>query len=66
MRPRRQPMPHRRACGASPRGAGADARQVPPRLGTTDWSDRLALLRIGWQIRKLGGATCASCCASAA
>jgi len=28
--------------------------KVPPRLGTTDWSDRLALLRMGWQIRKLG------------
>jgi phytoene dehydrogenase-like protein len=28
--------------------------KVPPRLGTTSWSDRLALLRLGWQIRKLG------------
>ncbi len=28
--------------------------RVPPRLGTTAWADRLALLRIGWQIRKLG------------
>jgi phytoene dehydrogenase-like protein len=28
--------------------------RVPPRLGTTDWADRLALLRLGWQIRKLG------------
>jgi phytoene dehydrogenase-like protein len=27
---------------------------VPPRLGTTEWSDRWALLRLGWQIRKLG------------
>jgi phytoene dehydrogenase-like protein len=27
---------------------------VPPRLGTKDWSDRLALLRLGWQIRRLG------------
>jgi len=26
----------------------------PPRLGTTDWSDRLALLGLGWQLRKLG------------
>ena len=26
----------------------------PPRLGTTAWADRLALLRIGWQIRRLG------------
>jgi phytoene dehydrogenase-like protein len=26
----------------------------PPRLGTTAWSDRLALLRMGWQVRKLG------------
>ncbi|MEP6885312.1 MAG: NAD(P)/FAD-dependent oxidoreductase [Gammaproteobacteria bacterium] len=26
----------------------------PPRLGTTAWADRLALLRLGWQIRKLG------------
>jgi phytoene dehydrogenase-like protein len=28
--------------------------RVPPRLGTTGWGDRLALLRIGWQIRSLG------------
>jgi phytoene dehydrogenase-like protein len=28
--------------------------RVPPRLGTSAWADRLALLRIGWQIRKLG------------
>ena len=28
--------------------------RVAPRLGTTDWSDRLALLRLGWQIRALG------------
>jgi phytoene dehydrogenase-like protein len=28
--------------------------RVPPRLGTTAWADRLAMLRIGWQIRKLG------------
>ncbi len=28
--------------------------RVPPRLGTTDWSDRLDLLRIGWRIRRLG------------
>jgi phytoene dehydrogenase-like protein len=28
--------------------------RVPPRLGTADWTDRLALLRIGWQVRKLG------------
>jgi phytoene dehydrogenase-like protein len=28
--------------------------RVPPRLGTTGWVDRLALLRIGWQIRSLG------------
>ncbi len=28
--------------------------RVPPRLGTTGWADRLALLRIGWQIRRLG------------
>jgi len=26
----------------------------PPRLGTTAWGDRLALLSIGWQIRRLG------------
>jgi len=25
-----------------------------PRLGTDAWSDKLALLRLGWQIRKLG------------
>jgi phytoene dehydrogenase-like protein len=28
--------------------------RVPPRLGTTVWADRLALLRLGWQIRRLG------------
>jgi len=28
--------------------------RAPPRLGTAGWTDRLALLRIGWQIRKLG------------
>ncbi len=28
--------------------------KIPPRLGTTGWSDRLALLGLGWQIRKLG------------
>jgi phytoene dehydrogenase-like protein len=28
--------------------------RVPPRLGTSAWTDRLALLRIGWQIRRLG------------
>ncbi len=28
--------------------------KVPPRLGTSDWSDRWALLGLGWQIRKLG------------
>jgi phytoene dehydrogenase-like protein len=28
--------------------------RVPPRLGTTAWADRLALLRLAWQIRKLG------------
>jgi phytoene dehydrogenase-like protein len=28
--------------------------RVPPRLGTSDWSDRWALLSLGWQIRKLG------------
>jgi len=27
---------------------------VPPRLGTNAWADRLALLRLGWQIRRLG------------
>jgi phytoene dehydrogenase-like protein len=27
---------------------------VPPRLGTEAWADRLALLRLGWQIRRLG------------
>jgi phytoene dehydrogenase-like protein len=27
---------------------------VPPRLGTNAWSDRLALLRLGLQIRRLG------------
>jgi phytoene dehydrogenase-like protein len=28
--------------------------RIPPRLGTDAWADRLALLGIGWQIRKLG------------
>ncbi len=27
---------------------------VPPRLGTDAWSDRIALLKLGWQIRRLG------------
>lgn len=27
---------------------------VPPRLGTDSWGDRLSLLRMGWQIRRLG------------
>jgi phytoene dehydrogenase-like protein len=27
---------------------------VPPRLGTEDWGDRLALLKLGWAVRKLG------------
>ncbi len=28
--------------------------RVPPRLGTSAWADRIALLRLGWQVRKLG------------
>lgn len=28
--------------------------RAPPRLGTTAWADRLALLRMAWQIRRLG------------
>ena len=28
--------------------------KVPPRLGTDDWSDRRALLGLGWRIRRLG------------
>jgi len=28
--------------------------KIAPRLGGAAWSDRLALLRMGWQIRKLG------------
>jgi phytoene dehydrogenase-like protein len=27
---------------------------VPPRLGTPHWGDRLALLKLGWAVRKLG------------
>ena len=27
---------------------------APPRLGTDAWSDRIALLKLGWQIRRLG------------
>jgi len=30
--------------------------RTPPRLGTTDWADRWSMLKIGWQIRKLGRA----------
>ncbi len=26
----------------------------PPRLGTADWSDRSALLKLGWRVRRLG------------
>jgi phytoene dehydrogenase-like protein len=28
--------------------------RVPPRLGTESWADRLALLRLAWEVRKLG------------
>lgn len=28
--------------------------EAPPRLGTTAWSDRKALLKLGWSIRRLG------------
>ncbi len=28
--------------------------RAPPRLGTSNWSDRLALLHMAWQVRKLG------------
>jgi phytoene dehydrogenase-like protein len=28
--------------------------RVPPRLGTTAWADRLAMLRLGWEVRRLG------------
>lgn len=28
--------------------------RTPPRLGTDAWEDRLAMLRIGWRIRRLG------------
>jgi phytoene dehydrogenase-like protein len=28
--------------------------KMPPRLGTSAWSDRLSLLRMAWQVRKLG------------
>jgi len=27
---------------------------LPPRLGTDSWSDRIALLRLAWQLRRLG------------
>jgi len=30
--------------------------RAPPRLGTESWQDRLALLRIGWRLRRLGRA----------
>jgi len=29
-------------------------KSVPPRLGTESWEDRLALLSVGWRIRRLG------------
>src|SRR5258708_13300150 len=35
-------------------GLGGMFSRVPPRLGKEDWADRIALLRIGWQIRRLG------------
>jgi phytoene dehydrogenase-like protein len=28
--------------------------RVPPSLGAGDWSDRLALVRLGWRLRRLG------------
>jgi phytoene dehydrogenase-like protein len=28
--------------------------RVPPRLGTNDWKDYIALAKLGWQVRKLG------------
>ena len=27
---------------------------APPRLGTDAWSDRIALMKLGWQVRRLG------------
>jgi phytoene dehydrogenase-like protein len=30
--------------------------QCPPRLGTSNWADRIGLLRVAWQIRSLGRA----------
>ena len=28
--------------------------QLPPRLGTEEWADRIAMLRLGWRLRRLG------------
>ncbi len=33
---------------------GPVLEQEPPRLGTTAWSDRAALLGLGWRVRRLG------------
>jgi phytoene dehydrogenase-like protein len=33
---------------------GPVLEQVPPELGTSAWSDRLALLGLGWRVRRLG------------
>ncbi len=33
---------------------GRVLEQEPPQLGTTAWSDRLALLGLGWRVRRLG------------
>ncbi|HLW25549.1 MAG TPA: NAD(P)/FAD-dependent oxidoreductase [Steroidobacteraceae bacterium] len=36
------------------RALGPVLEQVPPRLGTHEWSDIAGLMRLGWRIRRLG------------
>ena len=50
----RLPRLHRRRCGASPRRSRPLLDSAPPRLGTDSLADQAALLRLGWQIRRLG------------
>jgi len=38
------------------RSLGPVLGMTPPRLGADSWSDRAGLLRLGWQVRKLGRA----------
>ncbi len=66
---RRRQRRHRRCIRCGRRGLSRDTSRVcaqlaralepvmdgvPPRLGTEAWSDRLALLRLAWGVRRLG------------